>query len=225
MANDMQPKGKNKALTVIIIAIIAVLIVILAVLALTQKEDTEVKEGEKQVSENSALTDEEKDMEDEIERMREMEEESTPEEVKNAKPQVEGAGLVTEDNKVITSEGKEVKNEAEPGSPDAPQQSEPLEDMEDEDIPEEAVKLDVSLNSYSPAEFTVDANTPITLLVTASDDGTHIFKFKDDALKGVATGIAAGQTRAITFKTPGPGEYEFYCDVPGHNETGVMIVQ
>jgi uncharacterized cupredoxin-like copper-binding protein len=64
--------------------------------------------------------------------------------------------------------------------------------------------------------------------VSSSDDSTHIFKFKDDALKAVAVGIAPGETRAITFQTPGPGEYEFYCDVPGHEgrgEAGIMIVE
>jgi uncharacterized cupredoxin-like copper-binding protein len=36
------------------------------------------------------------------------------------------------------------------------------------------------------------------------------------------------ETRAITFQAPEPGEYEFYCDVPGHEargEVGTMIVE
>jgi plastocyanin len=153
------------------------------------------------------------------------EQEEIAEELKKAKPQVEGGNLVTEDNRVITPEGKEARNEVEPGSPDAPQQTAPIEE---EALPEETVRVNVSATGFSPAEIRVSANSAVTMSVTATDDNTHIFKFKDDSLKAVAVGIAPMETRAITFQAPEPGEYEFYCDVPGHEgrgEVGTMIVE
>jgi uncharacterized cupredoxin-like copper-binding protein len=229
MANDMQPKGKNKALTVIIIAIIAILIIVLAVLALTQKEedtsntpnaDTNTPANETGNVDNEGNTEEPVPGEEPM-----AEGEEVPEALQNAAPQVEGGNLVTEDNRVVTQEGEEARNDVEPGSPDAPQQTGPVDE---EALPENTVKVGVSAEGFSPAEVSVPANSPVTMSVTSTDDYTHIFKFKDDSLKAVAVGIAPGETRAITFQTPGPGEYEFYCDVPGHEgrgEAGTMIVQ
>jgi plastocyanin len=231
MANDMQPKGKNKALTVIIIAIIAILIIVLAVLALTQKEETNTPDGERNTPANETG-----DVDSQGEANTNTDEpmagdgtgaagEEMPEALVNAEAQVEGGNLVTEDNKVITQEGEEAKNDVEPGSPEAPQQTGPIDE---EALPENTVKVGVSAEGFSPAEVRMPANSAVTMSVTSTDDYTHIFKFKDDALSAVAVGIAPGETRAITFQTPGPGEYAFYCDVPGHEnrgEVGVMIVE
>jgi plastocyanin/preprotein translocase subunit SecG len=225
MANDMQPKGKNKALTVIILVIIAILIIILAVLALTQKEETNVPNNESNVPAEETGEVGEPILDEEAMEQEMAEQEEIAEELKKAKPQVEGGNLVTEDNRVITPEGKEARNEVEPGSPDAPQQTAPIEE---EALPEETVRVNVSATGFSPAEIRVSANSAVTMSVTATDDNTHIFKFKDDSLKAVAVGIAPMETRAITFQAPEPGEYEFYCDVPGHEgrgEVGTMIVE
>jgi plastocyanin len=230
MANDMQPKGKNKALTVIIIAIIAILIIVLAVLALTQKEEDTSKtpnaDKNTPAAEGDINDQAEADMEEPVPGEEPVEgEEGMPEALENAAPQVEGGNLVTEDNRVVTPEGEEARNDVEPGSPDAPQQTGPVDE---ESLPENTVKVGVSAEGFSPAEINMPANSAVTMSVTSTDDYTHIFKFKDDSLKAVAVGIAPGETRAITFQTPGPGEYEFYCDVPGHEgrgEVGTMIVQ
>jgi plastocyanin len=229
MANDMQPKGKNKALTVIIIAIIAILIIVLAVLALTQKEETDTPNNDRNTPANETGDVNEQGEANTGEPMPGDEPaaagEEMPEELVNAKAQVEGGNLVTEDNRVITQSGEDAKNDVEPGSPDAPQQTAPIDE---ESLPENTVKLGVSAEGFSPAEVRMPANSAVTMSVTSTDQYTHIFKFKDDALKAVAVGIAPGETRAITFQTPGPGEYEYYCDVPGHEgrgELGVMIVE
>jgi plastocyanin len=228
MANDMQPKGKNKALTVIIIAIIAILIIVLAVLALTQKEETNTPDDERNapVNETGDVDNlDEADLDEAMPGEEDMAGEEVPEALQNAESQVEGGNLVTEDNRVVTQEGEDARNDVEPGSPDAPQQTGPVDE---EDLPETTVKVGLSAEGFSPAELRMPANSAVTMSVSSSDDSTHIFKFKDDALKAVAVGIAPGETRAITFQTPGPGEYEFYCDVPGHEgrgEAGIMIVE
>lgn len=134
-----------------------------------------------------------------------------------------GTSLVTEGGDVVTETGEPVKMDAEPGSPEAPQQSEPLSEA-----PKDSVEVGVSAAGFNPAEFTVNSGDAITLSITSADSQTHIFKFRDESLKGVAVGIAPGETRAISFNAPAKGEYEFYCDVPGHDsrgEHGVMIVK
>jgi len=221
----MQPKGKNKALTVIIIAIIAILIIILAVLALTQKEETDIPNSDKNAPANETGDLDEPILDEEATEQEIADREEIAEEVERARPQVEGGNLVTEDNRVITPEGEDARNDVDPGSPDAPQQTAPIEE---EALPEETVKVNISAAGFSPAEVRVPANSAVTMSVTSTDDNTHIFKFKDAALSSVAVGIAPMETRAITFQAPEPGEYEFYCDVPGHEargEVGTMIVE
>ena len=223
----MQPKGKNKALTVIIIAIIAILIVVLAVLALNQKGDVNTPNDDRNTPANETgdMQDDEANMDEEMTDEEAMAGEEVPEALVNARTEVEGGNLITEDNRVVTQEGEEARNDVEPGSPDAPQQTGPVTE---EDLPETAVKVGVSAEGFSPAEVRVPANSPVTMSVTSTDDFTHIFKFKDDSMKAVAVGIAPGETRAITFQSPEAGEYEFYCDVPGHEgrgEVGTMIVE
>ena len=136
---------------------------------------------------------------------------------------VPGASPVTEEGEVVTPEGKPVELDAPPGSPDAPQQTGPLSEA-----PEKSVKLDVSAEGFSPQEITVSSGDAVTLSVTSADTQTHVFKFRDESLRGVALGLSPGETRAIVFNAPEKGEYEFYCDVPGHDtrgEVGKMIVK
>lgn len=136
-----------------------------------------------------------------------------------------GASPVTEEGVVLNTQGEEAKNDVQPGSPEAPQQSNPIAA---EEVPSSATKLTVSAQGFSPAEFTVSAGSAVTLSVTSGDTQTHIFMFDDPSLSAVAVGIGPGETRAITFNAPTTkGEYSFRCDVPGHagrGEVGKMIV-
>jgi len=132
--------------------------------------------------------------------------------------------LVSEEGEILTPTGEPVSNEALPGSPEAPKQSRSLSEKE---VPEDAVKLTLTASGFEPSEFTVKAGDVVTLSLT-SGDRTHVFKFDDPSLQGVAIGVASNETRTITFKAPSKGDYTFYCDVPGHRgrgETGVMHVK
>lgn len=133
--------------------------------------------------------------------------------------------ISTSTGEVVNPEGKPVQNDVVPGTPEAPQQSNPITP---DALPSAAIKLEVSSSGYAPNQFTVKAGAPVTLSVTATDSQTHIFMFDDASLSAVAIGIAPGETRAITFNAPtSKGEYTFRCDVPGHSgrgETGKMIV-
>jgi len=112
------------------------------------------------------------------------------------------------------------------GNPEQPMQSPP---MEDEEVPETAIKIGVSTTGFSPETFEVLAGQTVILSITSEDQWTHVFKFEDENLFKVAVGLNPGETRTITFIAPKTtGEYVFFCDVPGHKargETGKMIVK
>ncbi len=109
------------------------------------------------------------------------------------------------------------------GEPGAPKQTPRLQSNE---IPEEAVRLNISDAGFSPNEFTVKSGA-IVLLSLKSLDKTQVFRFDHQELIGVAIGVAGNENRAIMFRAPSVGDYTFYCDVPGHRdggEVGVMHV-
>lgn len=127
------------------------------------------------------------------------------------------------ENLILSDES--IDNAAFPGSPNAPKQSGSLTERE---IPKKAIRLTISANGFLPNEFSVKSGDIVTLSII-STDRTHVFKFDDLSLRGVAIGVTGGEIRAITFKAPFIiGDYTFYCDVPGHRtrgETGVMYVE
>jgi plastocyanin len=137
-----------------------------------------------------------------------------------------GTSAISGSGQVVTPSGAPVRQDVEPGSPEAPQQSAPLSESE---IPSQAVKLEMSAAGFSPSQFTVDAGDPVVLSITSADDQTHVFYFDDPELQAVAVGVGPGETRVISFNVPSArGEYGFHCDVPGHaarGEVGVMVVE
>jgi len=136
-----------------------------------------------------------------------------------------GTALITKDNKVVNVQGVEVKNDVIPGSPEAPQETGAISK---DDVAKSAVSITVSSTGFKPAEFRVKANQPVTLAITGGDQWAHVFAFRDPVLSAVAVGIGGEETRAITFKAPAKGEYEYYCNIPGHpsrGEVGKMIVE
>jgi plastocyanin len=236
MINENKPEGqKNKALP-IIIAIIAVLVLaVIVVLAMNSNstKTTEVKKNpvnnQTQTQNQNPIDGEDFDMPGEPGEEPLTEGEMTPEQedLAEAEEVIEGANKVSKDNKVLTREGKVTKNDVEPMSPDAPQQTGPIADVST--LSADVLKITMTAQGIEPAEFNVSAGSPVSLSVTSGDKYTHIFKFNDSSLSAVAVGVRPNETRAITFGAPStPGEYSIYCDVPGHTargETAVMIVQ
>jgi probable HAF family extracellular repeat protein len=86
-----------------------------------------------------------------------------------------------------------------------------------------AVELDVELADiqFVPTELSVPAGSTVILNLTNTGVGTHDFVI--DAL-GVSSGeIAGGKQGQVTFTAPDePGEFQFYCSVPGHKEAGMV---
>lgn len=109
---------------------------------------------------------------------------------------------------------------------EAPAQSLPLAEK---DVPQDAIKLEVTAKGFSPDNFTVKAGGKVTLAVKSADEWVHTFVFENPVLADVSLGLASQETRGITFFAPkDKGEYKFFCNVPGHKErgeAGVMRVE
>ena len=73
--------------------------------------------------------------------------------------------------------------------------------------------------SFDQTEITVPANTEITINLVNSGALTHSFDI--DELNVHSGDYAAGQSGTVTFNSGAPGEYEFYCAIPGHRESGM----
>ena len=71
---------------------------------------------------------------------------------------------------------------------------------------------------FEPSEITIPANTPVTFILPNLGAAPHNFAI--DAL-GISVDLMPGETKEIEINAP-PGEYEFYCNVPGHREAGMV---
>jgi uncharacterized cupredoxin-like copper-binding protein len=71
---------------------------------------------------------------------------------------------------------------------------------------------------FEPQEVTIPANTDVT--VNLPNDGVAPHNFSIDEL-GIDIDLPAGETQEIVINAPA-GEYEYYCNVPGHKEAGMV---
>lgn len=217
--NNMENEG-NKINKWLIIGGVVVLILVIAILVLNKKDQTPTNNEPVANNPSSQGTPNEP-------MATSTEGEVAPVAVEGAITEAPGASLILDD-KVVNNEGVEVKNDVTPMAPEAPQQTAPITDKNQ--LSEKVIKIDVSADKgFQPASFNVKAGQPVTVSISSVDDYTHVFAFKDASLSAVAVGVANGETRAITFKAPAtPGEYVYYCNVPGHEargESGKMIVE
>ncbi len=71
---------------------------------------------------------------------------------------------------------------------------------------------------FEPTEIDVPSDTEVTILLPNLGAAPHNFSI--DALD-ISVDIAPGETKEVTFTAP-EGEYEYYCNVPGHREAGMV---
>lgn len=71
---------------------------------------------------------------------------------------------------------------------------------------------------FEPDEITIPANTDVTFVLPNQGAAPH--NFSVDEL-GIDVDEAPGTTEEIVVNAPA-GEYEFYCNVPGHREAGMV---
>ena len=70
---------------------------------------------------------------------------------------------------------------------------------------------------FEPDELSIPADTDMT--VQLPNEGVALHNFSIDEL-GIDVDIAPGATEETVINAPA-GEYEFYCNVPGHKEAGM----
>ena len=71
---------------------------------------------------------------------------------------------------------------------------------------------------FEPDELSIPADTDVT--VQLPNEGVTLHNFSIDEL-GVSVDIAPGATEETVINAPA-GEYEFYCNVPGHKPAGMV---
>ena len=71
---------------------------------------------------------------------------------------------------------------------------------------------------FDPKELTIPANTPVTISLPNVGAAPHDFSI--DALK-ISVPVEPGDTGSVTINAPA-GTYEYYCNVPGHKEAGMV---
>ena len=80
------------------------------------------------------------------------------------------------------------------------------------------IAIDLQDIKFVPDTFTVPANTPTT--VTLKNIGVTAHNFSIDQLH-IDEDVAPGETKTITVTAP-VGTYQYYCNVPGHKEAGML---
>lgn len=84
----------------------------------------------------------------------------------------------------------------------------------------------ISNGTMTPNKFTVAAGLPTALGIISGDNQAHNVVFADKKVAAEILQVPANGTKSTTFNAPVAGEYEFYCNIPGHEkETGKMIVK
>jgi plastocyanin len=84
--------------------------------------------------------------------------------------------------------------------------------------PSAAVSVEAVDLAFKPSDLVILANTPV--MVTVHNGGVALHNFSVDTL-GVSVDVVPGETKSVTINAPA-GEYEFYCDVPGHKQAGMV---
>ena len=69
---------------------------------------------------------------------------------------------------------------------------------------------------FEPKALTIPAATEVIL--SLPNEGVTLHNFSIDALR-ICVDIAPGATEQVVINAPA-GDYEYYCNVPGHKEAG-----
>lgn len=88
-----------------------------------------------------------------------------------------GENSIIDDNQIVNPEEEVGRTEVKPMEVSTPRQTGPADQNS---LPVEVIQLAVSSSGWEPAEFTVEADSAITISVSASSEpGVHILKFRD----------------------------------------------
>ena len=112
------------------------------------------------------------------------------------------------------------------GTPEASPEASPATDAQGTPCPEatpgagggESVEVESYDIYFEPEELTIPADTDVT--VELPNDGVTLHNFSIDEL-GIDVDIDPGATAETVINAPA-GEYEYYCNVPGHKAAGMV---
>jgi uncharacterized cupredoxin-like copper-binding protein/mono/diheme cytochrome c family protein len=74
---------------------------------------------------------------------------------------------------------------------------------------------------FDPTELTIPANTDVT--ITLVNKGASVHNFNIDTLNIHSGDVEPGGSQTITINAP-VGVYQYYCNIPGHKEAGMVGV-
>jgi uncharacterized cupredoxin-like copper-binding protein/mono/diheme cytochrome c family protein len=74
-------------------------------------------------------------------------------------------------------------------------------------------------NYFEPSSLTIPANQATTIHVVNAGGLLHNFSVPD---LNISVDVDAGASADIEIPASAVGDYEFYCDVPGHKESGMV---
>ena len=84
----------------------------------------------------------------------------------------------------------------------------------------------IANGSLNPNEFSVAANSKVSLTAKSGDARSHNIVFSDANFKANNIDVSVNESKTVLFSVTKAGEYEFHCNIPGHEkETGKMIVK
>lgn len=108
--------------------------------------------------------------------------------------------------------------ESEP-RPATPAAATPVGEGEQTDEPQTEVTVEMIDIDFNPNEFTIPANTDVT--VHLPNSGATIHNFHIDELDVHSEDVPPGEETTVTINAE-PGDYEYYCSIPGHREAGMV---
>jgi uncharacterized cupredoxin-like copper-binding protein/cytochrome c2 len=85
--------------------------------------------------------------------------------------------------------------------------------------PSGPVEVDMVDVNFAPKEITIPANTDVT--INLANKGAAVHNFNIDALNVHSGDVAPGASGSVTVNAA-PGDYQYYCAVPGHKEAGMV---
>ncbi len=84
---------------------------------------------------------------------------------------------------------------------------------------EAGVSVEMIDIAFSPKEITIAANTDV--VIDLSNNGAAVHNFVIDELNVHSGDYSPGQTGTVTINAA-PGDYQFYCSIPGHKQAGMV---
>lgn len=81
------------------------------------------------------------------------------------------------------------------------------------------VELEMVDIEFKPVDFTIPANSDVTVNLTNGGNLPHAFQLEDGSV--ASDEIAGGGTGSVTLNLA-PGEYPYICPVPGHADSGMV---